>query len=45
MIYITSDHAGFKLKQKIVDRFNKVDLEISDEGPSGLLPDDDYLIM
>lgn len=42
MIYITSDHGGFALKQKIVEYFKKVGLEIADEGPFELIPDDDY---
>jgi RpiB/LacA/LacB family sugar-phosphate isomerase len=42
MIYITSDHGGFALKQKIVEYFRKVGLGIADEGPFKLIPEDDY---
>jgi RpiB/LacA/LacB family sugar-phosphate isomerase len=42
MIYITSDHGGFRLKQRIIEYFKRVGLEISDEGPFELVPDDDY---
>lgn len=38
-IYISSDHGGFELKQKIKEMFRN---QLIDLGPSELNPDDDY---
>lgn len=42
MIYITSDHGGFKLKQIIYEYVKTLGLEITDVGPNTLVLDDDY---
>ena len=42
MIYISSDHGGFELKNKIVSRFKEEGMEMLDLGPKELLPADDY---
>jgi ribose 5-phosphate isomerase B len=41
-IYISSDHAGFKLKEKLKDSFNKAGVEYEDLGTHGGDPEDDY---
>lgn len=42
MIYISSDHAGFKLKNKLVNYFKRVNLDINDLGPFEYIKNDDY---
>jgi len=42
MIYITCDHAGFDLKQKIVKYFDKNNLKYIDLGPFKYIELDDY---
>jgi len=43
MVYITSDHAGFDLKLKLIESLNKDNVAATDLGPYELIPDDDYL--
>lgn len=42
MIYITADHAGFELKNKLLAYLKKQGFEVSDEGPFELKLGDDY---
>ncbi len=42
MIYIASDHGGFKLKEKIKGHLSKSKLSFVDLGPHSFDPDDDY---
>ena len=42
MIYIASDHAGFELKNQIVEYLNSQNLEVEDCGPNTYDPEDDY---
>jgi len=42
MLYITSDHAGLKLKQKIVEFLNENNIRFEDVGPYQYDKDDDY---
>jgi ribose 5-phosphate isomerase B len=42
LIYIGSDHAGFKLKEKIKHRLNKHNIPFQDLGNLKYNPDDDY---
>jgi ribose 5-phosphate isomerase B len=42
MIYIASDHGGFKLKEKIIQYLVKKEYNITDLGPKELGIDDDY---
>ena len=42
MIYISSDHRGFELKNYLVLELKSNDIEITDLGPEGYNPDDDY---
>ena len=41
-IYIGADHAGFALKQKLVDELKKLGYEPVDVGPKSLDPADDF---
>jgi len=41
-IYIASDHAGYKLKQKLIDYLMSLDFEVSDEGAFDYNEEDDY---
>jgi ribose 5-phosphate isomerase B len=41
-IYIGADHAGFALKQKLVDELKKLGYEPVDVGPANLDPADDF---
>lgn len=41
MIYIASDHAGFKLKNIILNKLKEI-TKITDMGPYELIPTDDY---
>lgn len=41
-IYIGSDHAGFKLKEYLINYLQENGVEIEDVGPFGYDPDDDY---
>jgi ribose 5-phosphate isomerase B len=41
-IYIGADHAGFPLKQKLVDELKKLGFEPVDVGPAKLDPQDDF---
>lgn len=41
-IYIGADHAGFALKQKLVDELTKLGYEPVDVGPKNLDPADDF---
>jgi ribose 5-phosphate isomerase B len=41
-IYVGADHAGFALKQKLVDELKRLGYEPVDVGPSKLDPADDY---
>lgn len=42
MIYISSDHRGFELKNYLVNELTSKGLGIVDLGPKTLIPDDDY---
>ncbi|MFA5991262.1 MAG: RpiB/LacA/LacB family sugar-phosphate isomerase [Candidatus Doudnabacteria bacterium] len=42
MIYLASDHAGFELKNKILQHLKDEDMEVEDCGPFALDPHDDY---
>ncbi|HMR55517.1 MAG TPA: RpiB/LacA/LacB family sugar-phosphate isomerase [Candidatus Doudnabacteria bacterium] len=42
MIYIASDHGGFKLKQQLLKFLEKQDLEFKDLGPAKFKEGDDY---
>ncbi|HVY68021.1 MAG TPA: RpiB/LacA/LacB family sugar-phosphate isomerase [Patescibacteria group bacterium] len=42
MIYLASDHAGFELKQKLLQHLRDIDMEALDCGPAGHDPEDDY---
>ncbi len=42
MIYIASDHGGFKLKENILNYLKSEGKELEDLGPFELNPDDDY---
>lgn len=42
MIYIASDHAGFELKNQLIDFLRSKGLEVEDCGPSSYNKDDDY---
>ena len=44
MIYLTSDHRGFELKEKIKNYLEKQDLKYIDLGPFQVDPGDDYPI-
>src|SRR3990167_990809 len=42
MIYIASDHGGFKLKEKIEEHLHSKGLQVQDLGPDRLDPTDDF---
>ncbi len=42
MIYITSDHAGYRLKEEIKDYLDELGIKYRDLGPEKFDPDDDY---
>lgn len=42
MIYISSDHAGFELKAKLIEHLKKQDMEVEDCGVHKVDPQDDY---
>ena len=42
MIYISSDHAGYKLKEKLKIYIQEMGYEIDDKGPFALNTNDDY---
>lgn len=42
MIYITSDHAGFKLKKELTAHLDKTGVEYKDLGPNEYIEKDDY---
>ncbi len=42
VVYIGSDHAGFKMKQLISAHLKRHGIEVHDEGASALVPNDDY---
>lgn len=42
MLYIASDHGGFTLKTKLINYFQKNNIEYQDLGPYELDPEDDY---
>ncbi|MEI6462794.1 MAG: RpiB/LacA/LacB family sugar-phosphate isomerase [bacterium] len=42
MLYIASDHAGYKLKQELIEIFKTFSLDAKDLGPFIENPDDDY---
>jgi len=44
MLYLGSDHGGFKLKEQIKEYFNKNNIEFSDLGNKKLEKNDDYPI-
>lgn len=41
-IFLASDHAGFELKQKLVEHLQAKGREVTDLGPAELNPTDDY---
>ena len=42
MIYIASDHAGYRLKEEIKDYLDELGIRYRDLGPKSFNPDDDY---
>lgn len=42
MLYIASDHGGFKTKEKIIEFLSAINVEYVDLGPTVLNPTDDY---
>ncbi|MCX6780747.1 MAG: RpiB/LacA/LacB family sugar-phosphate isomerase [Candidatus Magasanikbacteria bacterium] len=42
MIYIGADHAGFELKEAVVEYLRYVNIPFEDLGPKTMIPDDDY---
>jgi RpiB/LacA/LacB family sugar-phosphate isomerase len=42
MIYIAADHAGFELKNELINYFSTNNIEFEDLGPYEFTPDDDY---
>ncbi|HSX39299.1 MAG TPA: RpiB/LacA/LacB family sugar-phosphate isomerase [Candidatus Saccharimonadales bacterium] len=42
MIYISSDHGGFDLKNALVNFLNTKNMKVVDLGPQTLVPDDDF---
>ena len=42
MIFIASDHGGFKLKNEIIKYLQSLQLEVTDLGPAEYVEDDDY---
>src|ERR1700722_15040629 len=42
MIFISSDHAGFELKKKLIDHLQKMDMKVEDCGPAAFDKADDY---
>lgn len=42
MIYISSDHKGFEIKNKLIDLMREKGIHLSDLGPFSLVPTDDY---
>ncbi len=42
MLYLTSDHAGFRLKKQIQDYLQDSGIEFEDLGPNKFNPNDDY---
>lgn len=42
MLYITSDHGGFKLKESLVAFIKSTGREVRDLGPEQFVEDDDY---
>lgn len=41
-LFLASDHAGFELKQKLIDHLHAAGHEVEDMGPTRLNPADDY---
>lgn len=41
-LFLASDHAGFELKQKLIDHLHAAGHEVEDMGPARLNPADDY---
>jgi len=41
-VYVGADHAGFQLKQKLVDELRRLGYEPVDVGPKALDPADDF---
>jgi len=42
MIYISSDHKGFEIKNKLIELMREKGVHISDMGPYSMEPTDDY---
>jgi len=42
MLYIASDHAGFRLKEEIKNYLDQLQIDYQDLGPKKIDPDDDY---
>lgn len=42
IIYLGSDHAGFKMKNAIARHLKKLGFKVHDDGPAVYNPDDDY---
>ena len=45
MIYLGADHRGFLLKEKIKEMLISQDMEVTDLGPTKIVPDDDFPII
>lgn len=45
MIYLGADHRGFLLKEKVKELLLSLDQNITDLGPTKIIPDDDYPII
>lgn len=43
MLYITSDHGGLKLKNRLVEFLKQKNIEFEDCGPNKLITNDDYI--
>lgn len=42
MIYTASDHGGFELKNTLIERLRRLNIEVTDKGPFDYQEDDDY---
>lgn len=42
MLYLGSDHGGFRLKEKLKGNLQRLRIPFTDLGPNRIVPDDDY---